>query len=294
MKTLLLSLACLGTLSITEAKTPFPKVEPSHHQIILADTSSYGSYAGKYIVEGLPFESLNVMAVNGKLLVSAGGNEGELTPLAGEDQFDAAGQATLTFIRDASKAVTGIKLNAQGQDFFGKKDAPKLDIYGGKYKFEGLPFEYVVIKIEDGKLLYTAGDYQGQLTQMAGQDKFDASGQASVKFNRGTDNRITSMILSAQGQDFTGPKEAGMMALNSYVGEYAMQGLPFETIGIKATNGKLMIKAGDEEGELTPMGEPDLYDAGGRATIKFVRDASKKVTGVSVGAQGMEFSGTKK
>lgn len=294
MKTLLFSMACMATWSITEASTSLPKVATSNYQIALSDTSGYTSYTGRYIVEGLPFESVDVKTVAGKLLISAGGDEGELTPLPGKDQFDAAGRATITFTREAGNMVSGITVTAQGQDFFGKKDTPKMDIYAGKYKFEGLPFEYVVIKFEEGKLLYTAGDYNGQLTPKAGKDQFDASGQATVKFNRSTGDNITSMLLSAQGQDFTGQKTPDAPALDSYVGVYAMQGLPFETIDIKTMDGKLIIKAGDQQGELTSMGEPDLYDAAGQATIKFVRDANKKVTGMSLGAQGMEFSGTKK
>ncbi len=294
MKTLLVSFACLATLSMTEANSTVSKVENRTNQIAQMDSARYGDYAGKYIVTGLPFESVMVTPVNGQLLYSAGDYKGELKPMPGEDQFDVAGQATLTFARDASKAVAGIKINAQGQDYFGTKDLPKMDMYSGNYKFEGLPFERVILAVKDGKLVYTAGEYQGELTPMAGKDMFNASGQATVKFTRAADNAVSAMVLNTQGEAFTGAKEAAGSMLDGFVGQYKMQGLPFETMDIKTKDGKLIINANGDEGELTPLGEPDLYDAAGRATIKFTRNADKKVTGVSLNAQGMSFEGSKK
>lgn len=294
MKTLLISLACVATMSMAKANATVSIVENSSNQVAQMDSARYGDYAGKYIVNGLPFESVTITPLNGQLLYSAGDYKGVLKPMSGVDQFDAAGQATITFTRNASKTVAGMKLSAQGQDFVGTKDAPKMDMYIGNYKFEGLPFEKVTVTVKENKLLYTAGEYQGTLTPMAGDDMFDASGQATVKFNRTGNSEVSTMVLNIQGQSITGTKEAAAPMLDAFVGQYKMQGLPFETMDITTKDGKLIINANGDEGELTPLGEPDLYDAAGRATIKFIRNADKKVTGVSLNAQGMSFEGSKK
>jgi len=81
--------------------------------------------------------------------------------------------------------------------------------------------------------------------------------------------------------------------LADYVGKYKMEGLPFDYITIAVKDGKLMIDTGSQNGQLTPMPEVDKYDAAGQAAIKFVRNADKKVTGVTLEAQGMSFNGKK-
>lgn len=87
---------------------------------------------------------------------------------------------------------------------------------------------------------------------------------------------------------------ADSVALTDYVGKYKMEGLPFEYITIAVKDGKLTIDTGSEAGPLTPVKDAaDKFDADGRATLKFNRDATKKVTGVTLDAQGMSFDGKK-
>jgi hypothetical protein len=81
--------------------------------------------------------------------------------------------------------------------------------------------------------------------------------------------------------------------LAQYVGKYKMEGLPFEYITIAVKEGKLIINTGSEEGALTPLKDEDSFDADGRATFKFTRNADKKVTGVTLEAQGNFFAGKK-
>lgn len=79
------------------------------------------SYAGKYIMTGLPFPHIDVMVKEGKLFMNAGGQEGEITPI-GEDTFDAAGRAKIIFIRDDQKKVVKLKMDAMGMSFEGPKE----------------------------------------------------------------------------------------------------------------------------------------------------------------------------
>lgn len=87
---------------------------------------------------------------------------------------------------------------------------------------------------------------------------------------------------------------ADSVDLNQYVGKYKFEGLPFEFVTIAVKDGKLTIDTGTESGAMTAVKEaPDTFDAAGRATLKFKRDDTKKVTGVTLDAQGMSFEGKK-
>jgi cytochrome c len=86
---------------------------------------------------------------------------------------------------------------------------------------------------------------------------------------------------------------AAVTDLNAYVGKYKMTGLPFEYIVISAQDGKLMIDAGGQVGEIKPTGAPDTFDADGRAILNFVRDEKKSVTKLKMDASGFSVEGVK-
>lgn len=87
---------------------------------------------------------------------------------------------------------------------------------------------------------------------------------------------------------------ADSVDLNQYVGKYKFEGLPFEFVTIAVKDGKLTIDTGSESGAMTAVKDAaDTFDAAGRATLKFKRDDTKKVTGVTLDAQGMSFEGKK-
>lgn len=81
--------------------------------------------------------------------------------------------------------------------------------------------------------------------------------------------------------------------LSQYVGKYKFEGLPFEYITVAVKDGKLTVNTGTEEGALTPLKDADSFDADGRATFKFIRNEEKKITGVTLEAQGSYFDGKK-
>ena len=81
-------------------------------------------------------------------------------------------------------------------------------IFMGKYKYEGLPFEYMEISIKDSKLFYSGGEYSGPLNAIEDKkDAFDASGQATFIFLRSEGNKVAELQIDYQGQIFTGKKE---------------------------------------------------------------------------------------
>lgn len=82
-------------------------------------------------------------------------------------------------------------------------------LYKGKYKVEGMPFEYVEISVKDSKLYFHAGEYEGFLEPLKDRkEAFDALGQAVFTFNRiadGTD--IDGLKIDYNGSLIEGKKE---------------------------------------------------------------------------------------
>ncbi|MDB5243729.1 MAG: cytochrome, partial [Spirosoma sp.] len=81
--------------------------------------------------------------------------------------------------------------------------------------------------------------------------------------------------------------------LDAYAGKYKMSGLPFEYIEVTPKEGRLYIKAGENEGELTPGSEADEFKGSNNTVFKFGRDGDKKVTSLTLEVQGIAFKGTK-
>ncbi len=124
MKKLVVTLACLGSLSAAYATTPEVPGRSSVTEVSVADSVNLTDFVGKYKMEGLPFDYITIGVKDGKLTIDTGSEAGALTPVKdAADKFDAAGRATLKFNRDANKKVTGVTLDAQGMSFDGKKEA---------------------------------------------------------------------------------------------------------------------------------------------------------------------------
>ena len=80
--------------------------------------------------------------------------------------------------------------------------------YVGKYKYEGLPFDYMTVSVKDGKLYYFGGEYSGFLTPVKDKkDVFDANGEALFTFHRNSDKKVVDLQIDYQGQSFMGKRE---------------------------------------------------------------------------------------
>ena len=80
--------------------------------------------------------------------------------------------------------------------------------FKGKYKFEGLPFEYVEVSVQENKLYFVGGEYNGALLPINDKkDAFDVNGEAVFTFNRNTENKINELKIDYQGQSYLGKKE---------------------------------------------------------------------------------------
>lgn len=80
--------------------------------------------------------------------------------------------------------------------------------FKGKYLFEGLPFEYIEVSVQESKLYFVGGEYKGFLTPMEDKkDAFDIDGQAIFTFSRNNENKVVELKIDYQGQTFVGKKE---------------------------------------------------------------------------------------
>ena len=80
--------------------------------------------------------------------------------------------------------------------------------YKGKYMFQGLPFEYMEVTVQEGQLYFVGGEYKGFLIPIADKkESFDVNGQAVFSFTRNNDNKIVELKVDYQGQTFQGKKE---------------------------------------------------------------------------------------
>jgi cytochrome c len=86
-----------------------------------APKTNLEDYVGKYKMTGLPFDFIEISVKEGKVIMNAGTQGGPINPTDTPDKYDADGKATLYFVRDESKKVTSIKMQAMGFTFEGKK-----------------------------------------------------------------------------------------------------------------------------------------------------------------------------
>ena len=79
--------------------------------------------------------------------------------------------------------------------------------FAGKYKYENLPFEYMTVSVQDGKLYYSGGEYSGSLIPLKDKkDVFDANGNAVFTFVRDSDNKVTELQIDYQGESYVGKR----------------------------------------------------------------------------------------
>ncbi len=88
-------------------------------------------------------------------------------------------------------------------------DTTALKEYAGKYKFEGLPFEFMEFSLKQGSLTVQAGD-QGAaiIPSKETADRFEtADSVAKFSFIRNEEKKVTKVIVDYQGTIFEGKKE---------------------------------------------------------------------------------------
>ncbi|HVF81336.1 MAG TPA: hypothetical protein VM884_05360 [Flavisolibacter sp.] len=111
-------------------------------------------------------------------------------------------------------AICFFSLKTSAQTSKPKDTIPVLPIadsagYTGKYRYEGLPFQYMEISVKDGKFAYLGGEYSGFLNPMKDKkDVFDAGGAAVFTFLRNSVGMIAELQIDYQGQTYLGKRES--------------------------------------------------------------------------------------
>jgi cytochrome c len=102
----------------------------------------------------------------------------------------------------------GSRSQAQTSDSSWYKEADTA-VYKGKYKVEGMPFEYVEITVKEARLYFSAGGYEGYLDPIKDKkESFDALGQAVFTFTRNADGTdVEAMKIDYSGMVIDGKKE---------------------------------------------------------------------------------------
>ena len=114
----------------------------------------------------------------------------------------------ITFFSLCLFALKASAQEAKATDSIAVFSIADSSLFVGKYKYEGLPFEYMEISVKDSKLYYSGGEYNGSLDTIKDKkDAFDASGVAVFTFLRNEDDEVTELQIDYQGQTFTGTKE---------------------------------------------------------------------------------------
>ncbi|GAB3908801.1 hypothetical protein GCM10028803_45130 [Larkinella knui] len=104
----------------------------------------------------------------------------------------------------------------------------------------------------------------------------------------------TNQSVETDSKPASAPLSSGpAQDLEAFAGKYKMSGLPFEYIEIIPKEGRLSMKAGDKEAELTPGPGADEFKGGNGSVFRFSRGADKKVTSLTLEVQGMSFKGDK-
>lgn len=106
---------------------------------------------------------------------------------------------------------------------------------------------------------------------------------------------VTDIEIKAEGtDDIKLPVEISKTnSIEEYAGKYLFKGLPFESIIVSIENGKVFMDISSQKMEVKPTGVDEKYDAEGKATFQFVRDAKNKVVKLKLIAMGQSFDGEK-
>jgi cytochrome c len=113
-----------GTLMIVtglEFKLNLPEEPKTNTDTGALPKANIGDYVGKYKMEGLPIDYIDLEQKEGKLNLKFGEQGTVMQPTEAPDSFTDGEKVKAFFVRDDSGKVSKIKLEAMGMTFEGKK-----------------------------------------------------------------------------------------------------------------------------------------------------------------------------
>jgi hypothetical protein len=178
----------------------------------------------------------------------------------------------------------GIQVNAQN-----------LKHFLGDYEVSNAPIEKIIITVENDKLYGNAvGQGKAELKPTKTSDSYEIVGfNGEVKFVRNDKKKVTSLLLSLNGQELNGKRLTP--PLTDYEGTFNIADGPVSSMKLSVEDGIVMVDI-PEIGK-GPIKETSIidqfYDDTYNSEIIFSRDEKNEVNGVHINAQGMTLEGTR-
>lgn len=178
--------------------------------------------------------------------------------------------------------------------FVSAQNGSLLD-FAGVYKFEGAPFEKIVVNVEGTKLLAEAeGVGKGEIFASKNKDEFtEPNNNAVLVFNRDGRGQVISLIVKVQGSELKGTKQGD--AKSEYLGKYKFaddSAVPSMTVSLK--DGELFGETDEGSAILKPTAKKDVYSVVGYdGSAEFIRDSAGKISKVILKVQDLVMNGEK-
>ncbi len=179
--------------------------------------------------------------------------------------------------------------------FFITAQNNNLTEYVGSYKFEGAPFEKIIVSVEGTTILAEAeGVGKGEIFASKNKDEFtEPNNNAVLIFNRDGNGQVISLIVKVQGSELKGAKEGD--AKSEFLGKYKFaedSAIPSMTVSLK--EGELFGETDQGSAVLKPTAKKDVFSVVGYdGSAEFIRDSAGKISKVILKVQDMVMSGEK-
>jgi hypothetical protein len=167
--------------------------------------------------------------------------------------------------------------------------------YSGAYKFDGAPFEKIIISVEGSTLFAEAeGVGKGEIFPSKNKDEFtEPNNNAVLVFNRDGSGQVVSLTVKVQGSELKGTKQSDVKA--EYLGKYKFaddSAVASMTVSLK--DGELFGETDQGSAILKSTDKKDIFNVVGYdGSVEFIRDSAGKVSKVILKVQDMVMNGEK-
>lgn len=179
--------------------------------------------------------------------------------------------------------------------FFISAQNNNLADYVGSYKFEGAPFEKLIVSVSGTTILAEAeGVGKGEIFASKNKDEFsEPNNNAVLVFSRDGNGQVISLTVKVQGAELKGTKEGD--AKSEYLGKYKFandSAIPSMTVSMK--DGELFGETDQGSAVLKLTAKKDVFSVVGYdGSVEFIRDSAGKISKVILKVQDMVINGEK-
>lgn len=165
----------------------------------------------------------------------------------------------------------------------------------GNYKFDGAPFEKIVITVSGNSVIAEAeGVGKGEIFPTKTKDEYtEPNNNAVLVFNRDANGTVISLTVKVQGNELKGMKESA--GYTPYLGKYKFaddSAIPSMLVILK--NGELFGETDQGSAVLKPTAKKDVFEIiGYDGTVEFFRDSNENVTKVVLRVNDLVLNGEK-